>query len=356
MDKSQTIKRNKTIVLIILNILFVIILWIPVIELIFHVIPDRTNTENRVLSVFPVFSFENLFKNHFISQVEDYFNDNFGLRNYMVYLNYRIKLDVFKTSPSPSVVIGKDNWLFLSSGLSDIDAHAPFDLKNLKIIKDRFDNEYTWLQQRKIVFISLITPNKHTIYSEKLYETQKYKRFTQLDQRLLALNSGRSNYELDIRKPLIGAKNLYPTYYKNDTHWNLYGSFIAYQQIIYKLAENIAIKPLLLSDFDIQVKQEIGHADLAKMLSLNDRYNDEEIEFSVNSIGKEKLNSISKLGTLVLYGDSFMDPVYRWSTTQFLNYHFNKIIFIPDSEVFNNKILMKYKPDVVVYEIVERNL
>lgn len=88
--------------------LFLVMLWLPTLDTVFHLDHSTLPRENRALARFPELKpgLEGLKK--FIAGLDAYFNDHFGWRNRLIHLQRRLELGLFpeKSGPSSGVIVG----------------------------------------------------------------------------------------------------------------------------------------------------------------------------------------------------------------------------------------------------------
>jgi len=337
---------------ILLGFSFVLILWTPSLGMYLDLFPKPQNTENRQLTEKPIFKITSATK--FPSLYATYFNDNFGLRNYLIRLNTIIKINLFNISPIDAIIVGKNGWLFPREGIKSYQGIELYSEKELQEIKDNVTKQAKWLQERNIFFLIVICPDKYSIYSEYLpLSIKKIHQKTKIDQVITLFKKYPNIHILDLREVLIKNKSLYPLYYKTDTHWNNYGVAIAYEEISKILHKNFPqISPMTLSDIEIKKTKEEGK-DLAQLLTIQDKMKDKYFTMEVKKSFFSK-----KLPSLIFFHDSFgylrMTPQIPNSLYQLLQFHFKKIITQRWNTGFDYKLVDKERPTVVIYEVVER--
>jgi alginate O-acetyltransferase complex protein AlgJ len=331
--------------------LFFFVLWLPLMDMAFQVLPIPENTEKRVLAQRPELRWET--SPDYPKNFERYFNDRFGGRNLLVRWNNYIQVKWLKVSPVKSVLVAKEGWLFytLDKGINDYRGLAHFSQEQLETIRRNILQQTSWLRTRGITYLILIGPNKHTVYSEYLPgEITRVNRKTRLEQILEYLNEDERAVFIDIRKELDEGKKERLVYSKTDTHWNSYGAFIAYQKTMMALSKNFpAAVPLAVSCFAVSVKPNQGLGDLAVMLSLQGDLKDQEVRLEMKGDSTSPPKKISKV---VIFHDSFI-----FSMKPFLGYHFDQMVLTPWGEKgFDYLLIEKEKPQVVLFEITERRL
>lgn len=352
--------------------LFILILWIPIIQMNFSFIPEMKSTEKRLLAQKPILERPFITKLHqFQQSYEKYFNDNFGLRNYLVMINDIINIKMgFSTH---YVIPGRNGWLFYDNptdgiNIKDYHGKANFSDEELTQIKINLGLLSDSFLEKKIKFIVVLTPNKHTIYSEYLPFNiiNKTPCTTRADQLSTLLKELDFDY-LDLRPVLLESKKNNPTmftYYMTDTHWNSFGAFLGYKEIIKKIKKSYpVIKELNLSDFDIVKKENRGEGDLALFLNLQNNLYDIRYDlipkFKKQAVPdhykqlKEgdlafKVNN-SHLPTLLMFKDSFATDLIP-----FLSENFSKSIFTKARTLNDFSLIESEKPDIVILEFAER--
>ena len=364
-------KKNERIEQYILIILFLFLLFLPLADQLFRIFPEVKLTENRQLANISRMTEDGILK--IPNKFETYYNDNFGLRTHLIRANNILNVGLFSTSPNTAVVLGSEDWLYLTWGDESI-----FEYKKKlteKELKSRFDvikYRKELLAGQGIQFFVVIAPNKHSIYPEFLPEyLQKLNKNSKYDQITEYLGKNSLDINIDVKNGLMKEKqkgNL--VYFKSNTHWNDYGNFIAYQQIIAKLgAYYPELKPMPLNDFNFVNIENAG--DLAKMLGMEEYFKEKTYALipKNNRIAiireVDNIDGIASKGlmlsecnlcgnlTIVIVGDSFMELL-----RPLIAEHFSKVVYIQKAEnpevTFN--IIKKIKPEILLYEIVERDM
>ena len=122
--------------------------------------------DNRVLAIGPAA----FFKNGTEVEIEKWINDNIGFRTNMLGIKGYIEYNILHKSPTNTVILGKDGFMFYTPGYNVDIAKNTYPLtddiikktiKNLIIIKDVLNN-------KNIKFVFTIAPSKVSIYPEYL--------------------------------------------------------------------------------------------------------------------------------------------------------------------------------------------
>ena len=187
---------------------------------------------------------------------------------------------------------------------------------------------------------------------------------TKLDQFFAYMRTNSTVPVLDLRDVVLDAKPINPTYLKTDTHWNYFGGFIAYQELIRFLAHQLPaleLEPMPLSSFTL-TNWLTPAGDLAKILGLsmvesNAYFLDPKPELpkfttQMPSLEHYKdpgyLNNPEAKGRVILFHDSFAG-----SWMPFLGYHFNQVITRWQYNL-DPVWIEQNKPDLIVTEMLER--
>lgn len=332
-------------------------------------------TERRATAKKP----SSLFEEKFIDKYNKYYLDNFGFRNLAISTYSTMKYNFLKISPYPNqVLIGKDDWLFLGNSKGSIqDEHSGINLLNqrkLKRIKSKILAKKKIVEQNGASFYLFIAPDKYSIYEEKLpdYINEKFIN-RNLDKLIEHLKPEID--VIDVRQDLIEKKEVNQLYAKGDSHWNDYGAYFAYQKIIRSIGEDFKdLKPLNLESFDIKkVSSKIKTTGDMINVSKNlvdfdiqirkkgdlswDRAEDQLIRpkymaKSAKPYERRYLNQAPQTNLKILiFRDSFFNRLFR-----FFNEHFAESLYINNIHRFDVKLFKKEKPDIVLYEIIERDM
>lgn len=352
-------KRNKQAILI--GFLSLIIL--PTI--LYKFIPKeyKKNNENRALSQRPELTIDNY--DTYPKLYEEYYNDTLPFKNFLTNLNSKVKYNIFDISPSNAVIKGKDNWLFYDSkNKNDGDTLADFQRTNyyseemLGKFKKSLEAKKKFLDDLGIEFYVYIASNKEEIYPE--YMPDEYVRLKEKSKADIVVDYLNENTDVNIIYPkdiLMSYKDNYDLYHKLDTHWNKQGAYIGFTELMkamgreYENIENLNIEA-----------NEISTGDLANMINMSGDLKD--IEYNVNykkdiklELIEDKGKLMNRYGTnnengkkLLTYRDSF------WvNMAPFLAREFEESAFVWGIP-FNEAQIKKEQPDVVILEVVERNL
>lgn len=284
-----------------------------------------------------------------VKNYEDLLSDSLKLKNELIRSYYYLKTKLLKeTSITPTVIQGTEDWLYYS-GKGDGYPVESFtgqqilgDTSLLKI-KLNLEAQQRWLKKRNIDFYIIMCPNKQTVYAE--YFPYK-KGITVADQIMSYLKKNTTLKIIDLRETLIKAKDQdHILYYKTDSHWNHYGGFIGYTEIMNQLSVDYPeLKPVPIKNYKISFKEKEG-GDIAEMINLQKDFKDHEYDFELrDSITLPKKN-------IVMFHDSYFG-LFR----PFFENHFIATERPHQWNSFDYKVIEEVKPQIVFYQVVERYL
>lgn len=311
----------------------------------------------------------------YFKNLENYYNDNFGLRKTLILLNLQMMDKIFNESPDSRALIGKEDWMFFDNynSITDAGGKIILDQKILNKAVKNFINNYKILKNNNITYVLVIAPDKTSIYYQYLPDYIEYssKNNHRIDQFLKTLKELQPNFPvIDLRSTLKIASYKEIVYHQTDTHWNKRGAHYGYLEIVNFLAQNNhnyqeAFKPYLRDQFIDKADEEI-RGDISDIMGINQVNLNYEIvaKFPLTSkhIDVDKNSVLAKyhkpsiyvndnknLGILFAYKDSFFGDLF-WLLAE----HFSKIYAINESPCNVDLNLVSHlKADVVIHEFWE---
>ena len=146
---------------------------------------EASSTEKRRLAQRPVFRGGDDSFSGYINQFEDYFNDQFGFREKLVFFHNLIKYKLFGVSATNWVIPGKEGWLYFNER-GDYKDYLPaylYDEIHLELITQVLETRRDWLASLGSRYLVVPVPNKADIYGEYLpSRVQKYVSRSRYDQ------------------------------------------------------------------------------------------------------------------------------------------------------------------------------
>jgi hypothetical protein len=339
--------------------IFMASIWLPTLDTFFHLDDAPAFNEKRQMARFPQLKPGLAGLKDYIGGLETYFNDHFGYRKRLIHWHNHWKYLLFRDKIGSDVMVGRDDWLFYIAGemIDHFRGVRQFTTQDLMAWQRLLEKRRDWLAQRGIQYIFVVAPDKQSIYSDELPDwLTKVRPDTKLDQFYAWMRVHSTVDVLDLRPALRDACQIAPTYYKTDSHWNLFGGFIACQEIIKNLARlQPGIEPLSLESFEQENRPDKG-GDLVNMLGLDvteitednsilltPKANLPALEMSANLTKNPKAS-----GSAIVFHDSFgaaMKP--------FLGYSVGKVIYREQHEL-DTAFIQREKPTIIISEIVER--
>lgn len=272
------------------------------------------------------------------------------------------------------VLVGKEGWLDFTKNhnLDGYQNAVQIRPKEIESTQSNLQKLYEELRKRNITLLLIIPPNKATIYPDKLPdEIQKLHPHSKLDEFAAYIKQHGPPVLLDLRPALQDARkrqNEYDVYYKTDTHWNSYGAFIAYREIMKALSKNYPqLTPKNISDFNITLSRPHPQ-DLAYIMGAIHLF-EPDINFKLKKSSNVRWTVFNddeivplqmattpntNLPTLLMYMDSFGVRL-----KEFVAPHFKKTTFIFNASSYRELVSLHtidiIQPDIVIIEMVERS-
>lgn len=349
-----------------LIVIFMAVLWLPL--LLSLILPQAkiSSTEKRKLAPMPSLELKTL--NSFPENFEAYYNDHFGLRNTLVHWHNALQFFWLGTSTSKRVIVGRDGWLFQNGDqqVRDIRNSWPFSSGELDHWANILSRKHSRLQQQGILYVFLITPNKHLIYPEKLPSAYRPVQPTsRADQLIAHLRRHTEVPVVDLRPALLQAKKELRPYHKTDTHWNSYGAYIGYRELLKKLKKAVPdLRLVSLTEKDFSLVSSNG-GDLAQSLSLHQAIQEQEPranrwratcldnatpDETVTDVLRNKNSFATDCNRashrLLMFRDS-----YSLAMMPYLSESFRYIYYVPHSPVQIENLIMisqEHQPDIVI--------
>jgi hypothetical protein len=380
MDQYPT--RNRPVELAII-LIFLTALFAPLLTWSLQRDVFYSESEKRELQPFPSIHDQQSITG-FTHGFDNYFQDHFGLREWLIHRYQREVNKRFDRSGVPLVVEGPEGWLFFSGDqiLDDLKGRLRFSEQEVLRFHRILINKKQWLKERGIAYLYMIAPNKQSIYPEFLPgHYRKFRQASRLDQLLTGSPDTISEPLLDVRPYLRQEKSTVRLYDKSDTHWNYHGALVAYQALMERVQSLFPeFRPRDQFDFSPDWQNGTG-GDLAVMTGRTqeiveqrpvlDRENFTADETPIKQELRDLLslpqlkpsyteNAKGRLRVLILH-DSFFNTISPFTSESFQEaFYIWQYYDTTTLEFFNRKnfsaLLDMYQPDLVIEETVERFL
>lgn len=347
----------------------------------FFIVADKTN-ENRSLKSRPEFSFnniensDNVFKAtyyeviNYKDEYDKYYASNFSLKQHLFKPYYFIQNTIFSKNPLPEKVVnGNDGWLFLGDSYSDVILESrgllKFSKKQVNLIRKNILSATNYLKENDITYYVAIAPNKHTIYGDKLFNTN-YNGETKKTQ----VHNALSNHNLKLIDLGEGFDEVQEQlYFKTNTHWNDLGAYYGYKNLMKSIKREFgSIKSVSLNEVDKE-SRITWTEDLTKLLDI--RVKEIGEKYSIKNPKSQKIKSLLTIPDnykrkpetyerryksnsndlkVLIFRDSFSSAMEKY-----LAESFGETVFIWSS-ILDKDLIQKEKPDIVIHQIIERNI
>lgn len=361
----------------VLIIVFAIVLLACLLGTFFNWDFYEPESENRQLADAP--DFRHTPFRDWPAELEAYFNDHFGFRNTFIRRYRKIMRSAGITDYR--VIYGRDDWLYLNDEaiMQDFIGTRSYDESLRKQQVRRLQERKQWLENRGIGFLFFIVPNKTTIYPEYLPRNIEQLKASQTNREIFIERqpANLNQTVVDLTPILLRAKKDQVVYLKNDTHWNPYGAYIAYENIVDRIQTVLPSShpPILAAQLSTQQSEIVG--DLAKMTVSPERYSmkinllrhSDKSHWSTKEIDdpeflkKEHIPIDNKPpytvhnpdghGNAVILHDSFGLRLQEYLPCQFENTTF---IWRYSNRTLLPLVVESLKPDIIIEQVVERHL
>ena len=300
------------------------------------------------------------------AELETYFNDHIGFRQSLVTLANTVRIKILGVnSVTTKVIEGKDGWLFYNPQGPDGDPMGDY-LGTVTYTQQDLEQLGAYLQQIHDVckqagseFYLIICPNKASIYGER-YLPDYYVKGEGPNRADLLADYVRNNTDIPcvyVKEELLRYSEDEYVYFKHDTHWTELGAYLAYRDWYHQYAgewlpplEECGRIPVeeaadLSAQLGVELESETYYrADLERDVTFEERDSDWYCYHyhSTNANGK----------TAMMFRDSFLIYLQPYICQDFEDSY----IFPKQMGTEDFPLIEEEKPDVVIFEMVERFL
>ncbi len=341
--------------------------------------------ERRPIHQLPEWRKETKAKRAFFSGIEPYVCDRAMWRAPLLTLKTYINYAMGQALNPGLLVVGREGWLFFGNAMDqNMDKFMGRDTLSTEELSARmayFTQLHQYLQDNAGIPLFLgVVPGKASVYPEYVPVRFPVQGRTLYDQ---ALEQPLPCVQFDLRGLFHEAKkhtdrNLYDY---NDSHWNDFGAYLAYREIIRHVHSVVPAEPIVITDDQFQTvvdcygelldflgkgvrpmrpRQELHpgilSADLDKQKS-NDLLTWEKCPplSNANTVGDPftLVRNPRKKGRLLVIGDSFTVHL-----SKFLNETFGAILYTHygPSPVAVSELVTYLRPDAVLFIAGERKI
>jgi hypothetical protein len=225
-------------------VLFFAMLWTPLLTF-----GDRRaeiqRFENRQISEWPEIPSNLKAARRWNDAAEAWFSDRMGTRSLLLRLfaglSYQLLGSANSFQSRIEVVAGSDGWLFHrkvpdpfgepQDTLAILFGGHTTDAARVERFVRGMRERAAWLSARGIRFVLVVVPQKHSVYPEMLPSWVAAMSGGSTGPIIAKLREAGVDV-VYLRDALVAAKSRHPTYFKTDTHWNRYGAYVGYRELM----------------------------------------------------------------------------------------------------------------------------
>ena len=348
-------------------LIIMIMLPTPLYFMVRNHIDTGENDENRVLKEMPHFSLATV--DTYPGDFDEYWNDRLPFKSQLVRMNGFVDYEIFKSSGSPYVIVGKEGWLFYKGQQANFeDPEADYAGTNLftedelKLIAHNMIRAKQLCDSMGCEFIYFVPPNKERVYAE--YMPDAYGPPGEQSRMMQVVEYLRENTDVPVLCPydeLMAWKAEHPeyqVYLKYDTHWNNLGAYIGGKVIDDYLGFNM---PELEDTKIVEIPNQVF--DLSTLIGLKNVLRDDHVydiqdytqrELEIAQDAKATEFRFHNVGNncdprkVYIIGDSFSTMMGKYIACNFNDVYLNTY------KMYDYNLMKAEDPQIIIYETVER--
>ena len=361
--------------------IFFAVLWLPLADNALQLDRTRPTDENRALAPTPLLEWSGQAVKEFPRRFEAWYNDRFGLRNFLVRQYHTVHFGWLGIADPEKVVKGKAGWLYLGRHALIDEARGlnPMAEDEVAAWVSRLDGIRQWQEARGGTFLTVLVPDKYRVFPEYTPDWFPASESRRKEQLLAALTQ-EGVPVLDLTAALRGAKTTseQPIWLKTDTHWNGVGAYYGYLAILDVLRRDLpSLAPLSTQHVILtETPPEIEGAwhntgNLAAQLGVRDLVPETWLGLlptqpravpatfpppsrRVSGVNVPYATTIpgSRQPSAMVIGGSF-----RWALVPLLSEHFRRVLYTDFRYCFfDPEIAAAETPDVIIFLMTEQQL
>ncbi|PLX26518.1 hypothetical protein C0581_04265 [Candidatus Parcubacteria bacterium] len=347
----------KKLLFFITIILFLSVLWIPLAQMRFELLPKKDLVGVVTTSELLELNKDSWVEGFFQDSLTSWFQDNFGLRTYLVKTENQINWQVFNELSSKTntrLVRGLDNYLYEYAYIDEYSRRPQKDVQSLerevqmiKLLQDE-------LKKRGIEFLFVISPSKASVYPEFIPQQYIFQDRQIWSRSYDIVKTYLDEYEVnyvDGHTLLKGIKKEgnYEIFTKGGIHWNYYGACKVSERIVEHL-ESLFRRSMnhVVCDPPIVDTDAYGiDKDLVELINI---WTDEEVS---GPTPHPKLDTEEPHNTFIpnilFVGDSFSHPLLQVMDNRVYNYR-ELLYYFKRRITFDNGVYSESTEDVLNWE------
>jgi hypothetical protein len=365
-EKTNTFEKvRNTVFVVIFLLVSTLNFWVPALG-----IKDAESVEIKPIPIQPAFSW--MYRRTFSGEFENYFVNSFAIRHRLLRTDRQMRVELFGEHYFDGVYIGEDNWLFLnnlktSRDCQNVGSFPKHELKRQLRILKQVDQ---YLEEEGVEFVLAVTPSKCKIYPEHSQPwAPEFSEGSRVDQYIAYFEENSDIPVIDFRPALLEAKQEHQVYFKTDPHWNYYGIYAGYKEIVRALLPDVRedeFIPLSITRSEITPNWK---GSLGRFLGFSDTYTEdyERLYFETEAeiwTAKEDIFVVDNPNathdmTVIIFHDSFYEYDFP---KHLLAAHFKRVIYysLNHGWVWEPRVgavadlVRIWGPDVIIVQRVER--
>ncbi|WP_213768603.1 hypothetical protein [Caballeronia sp. dw_19] len=260
-----------------------------------------------------------------------------------------------------TIMRGQNDFLFFTDHEVIEQLSGAYALSNeeLGVWTGALNNRYVWCKERGIEVRYLFVPEKHVVYSDYLPDVgiSENRPVIQILNGLPEPVRQACLYPIEQLKEARQTRDLF---YKTDTHWNHWGSFLTYNLLMDSLPARFNLRKVTLDDLKVTQRKTIG--DLGVRLEPEEEERSEVLSHATELPFKRIYdNSVFSRGNtsvflsprvdaprVVVFRDSFFNDILPHMIPVF-----SRTVAVSSLDMHYDLIEAE-KPDLVVFEVIER--
>jgi len=313
----------------------------------------------------------------YASRFEQAFNDRFGGRSLLLLIDHAVVAGVFRTSPAANVLLGREDWLYwLGEDGRSLDRNFRGALgigtSELASVASELKRRQVFLGGKGIAYVVTIVPEKFTIYPEFLPAWVAPGAWPTPLARLAAMLEDKNIAYVDLDASLRSAKGPTLLYYRTDSHWNLLGASVGYEQIMLEVQRALPmgrLQSIVPPPHPAYVPGADRYSgDLARLIGVPSLYEEPDTAPFAKVLADASARCAKRvddatdplveayrcdrpgLPSAIVYRDSMAIPL-----VPLLSENFSRVVYVSSRRV-DPQLIARERPDVVIEEFVERSL
>lgn len=324
--------------------------------------------EMRYATSFPAFTPDSLQQS--LKQADNYLTDQVPGRGNLIRMNNYIEYKLFgELADNPRIHFGKEDWLFYMGDMcrENYENRNPLTTDELERMKEVLEARRDFLKAQGAKFYVVFPPMAYFVYEDKVGpRLWRYHPKSKVEQLNEYLDAHSDIALIDVQTPLREAAKKYPfdLYFRNNSHWNFYGAYVAYHTMIRYMQKDFPmLEPLPLKALGWK-KYKAFEPDLWMHLALEKFFHTNELEPFSPAISEHiepqlpvyegysapappfcYENKAVDYPSMLLYGDSYAGYMLFYLSA---NFRRSVYLFTP---LFYPSVMQQEKPDIVIQEM-----